>query len=145
MLLVIVTHDSSMYGDHHIGKTRRPCVPYAKRDFMFNSDHMMGVEGNYTTPEALGLILFYSPEFSSDIVTIANNYYKKTLSDTFTSTLSFFNTFLLAVAFIYPATMPLTKNYRRFNYGPFQAVGCCRERDAEGGREGGGEMDRGQI
>ena len=44
-------HDSSMYGDQYIGKTQRPCVPYAKKDFMFNVENMMGVEGNYTTPE----------------------------------------------------------------------------------------------
>ena len=46
----LVTHDSSMYADHNIGKTRRPCVPYTREDFMLNEESIMGVEGNYTTP-----------------------------------------------------------------------------------------------
>ena len=85
--------------------------------------------------------MFYFPGFASDIVTLSNNYFKKTSSDTFTSTHSFFNSFLLGVAFIYPATVPLTKK-RRFNYAPFRAIASifrCRGRD-----EGVGEGERGE-
>jgi len=49
----LVTHDSSMFADHNIGKTRRSCVPYTKQDFMLIKDAMMGIEGNYTTPEKM--------------------------------------------------------------------------------------------